>query len=70
MRQTKEAGYLLDRDSGVVDVWWPYQPHTGRYTGKIGAEQTDGRLFQLLCRDRRGGARPFTPTAARTRRST
>ena len=59
MRQTKEAGYLLDRDSGVIDVWWPYQPHAARYTGKIGAEQTDGHLFQLLCRDRRGGAPPL-----------
>ena len=62
MTQTQEqldAGFLLDKDSGVVDVWWPYQPQVGRYTGKIGAEQTDGRLFQLLCRDRRGGAPPL-----------
>ena len=62
MTQTQEqleAGYRLDRDSGVIDVWWPYQPHAARYTGKIGAEQTDGRLFQLLCRDRRGGAPPL-----------
>jgi quercetin dioxygenase-like cupin family protein len=62
MTQTQEqldADYLLDKDSGVVDVWWPYQPQVGRYTAKIGAEQTDGRLFQLLCRDRRGGAPPL-----------
>lgn len=62
MTQTQEqldAGFLLDKDSGVVDVWWPYQPQVGRYTGKIGAEQTDGRLLQLLCRDRRGGAPPL-----------
>lgn len=62
MTQTKaqlDAGYLLDKDSGVIDVWWPYQPHVGRYTAKITAEQTDGRLFQLLCRDRRGGAPPL-----------
>jgi len=62
MTQTQtqpEAGYLLDKDSGVIDVWWPYQPQVGRYTGKIGGEQTDGHLFQLLCRDRRGGAPPM-----------
>ena len=62
MTQTKEqldAGYLLHTDSGVIDVWWPYQPQVGRYTVKIGAEQTDGRLFQLLCRDRGGGAPPL-----------
>jgi quercetin dioxygenase-like cupin family protein len=61
MTPTQEAlgaGYLLAKDSGVIDVWWPYQPHVGRYTVKIGSEQTDGRLFQLLCRDRRGGAPP------------
>ena len=62
MTRTQEqldAGYLLDRDSGVIDVWWPYQPQVGRYTGKIGAEQTDGRLSQLVCRDPRGGAPPL-----------
>jgi quercetin dioxygenase-like cupin family protein len=62
MTQTQtelDAGYLLDKDSGVLDVWWPYQPLVGRYTVKIGADQTDGRLFQLLGRDRRGGAPPL-----------
>jgi quercetin dioxygenase-like cupin family protein len=43
----------------VIDVWWPYQPQVGRYTVKIAAEQTDGRLFQLLASDRRGGAPPL-----------
>jgi quercetin dioxygenase-like cupin family protein len=43
----------------VIDVWWPYQPQVGRYTVKIGSEQAGGRLFQLLCGDRRGGAPPL-----------
>jgi quercetin dioxygenase-like cupin family protein len=62
MTQTQvqlEAGYLLPKDSGVIDVWWPYQPQVGRYTVKIGSEQTEGSLFHLLCRDRRGGAPPL-----------
>jgi mannose-6-phosphate isomerase-like protein (cupin superfamily) len=62
MTQTQEqleAGYLLSEDSGVIDVWWPYQPQVGRYTVKIGADQADGRLCQLLGRDRRGGAPPM-----------
>lgn len=62
MTETQErlgAGYLLSKDEGVIDVWWPYQPQVGRYTTKIGSEQTEGRLFQLLCSDRRGGAPPL-----------
>jgi quercetin dioxygenase-like cupin family protein len=62
MTQTRkhlDAGYRLSRESGVIDVWWPYQPQVGRYTIKIGSEQTDGRLSQLLCTDRRGGAAPL-----------
>jgi mannose-6-phosphate isomerase-like protein (cupin superfamily) len=58
-REEAEAGYLLSKDSGVIDVWWPYQPQVGRYTVKIGAAQTEGRLCQLLCQDRRGGASPM-----------
>jgi quercetin dioxygenase-like cupin family protein len=55
----KTGGYVLARGEGVIDVWWPYQPELGRYTTKVAAEQTDGRLFQLLCSDRRGGAPPL-----------
>ena len=61
MTQTQaelETGYLLEKDNGVIEVWWPYQPQVGRYTVKIGSEQTEGRLCQLLGRDRRGGAPP------------
>jgi len=62
MAQTQErleAGYMLSKDSGVIDVWWPYQPHVGRYIVKTGSEQTEGRFAQVLCRDRRGGAPPL-----------
>jgi mannose-6-phosphate isomerase-like protein (cupin superfamily) len=62
MTQTKEqlkGGYLLPKDSGVIDVWWPYQPQVARYTVKVAWEETDGRLLQLLGRDRRGGAPPL-----------
>jgi quercetin dioxygenase-like cupin family protein len=59
IQEQLEAGYLLAKDTGVIDVWWPYQPQVGRYTVKIGAEQTAGRLCQLLGRDRRGGAPPL-----------
>ncbi len=53
------GGYLLPKDGGVIDVWWPYQPQVGRYTIKVASEQTEGRLVQLLCSDRRGGAPPL-----------
>ena len=53
------GGYVLPRDAGVIEVWWPYQPRVGRYTIKVAAEQTDGRLVQLLGSDRRGGAPPL-----------
>jgi mannose-6-phosphate isomerase-like protein (cupin superfamily) len=62
MTQTQtqlQAGYLLPKGGGVIDVWWPYQPQVGRYTVKLTAEQTDGRLSQLLGNDRRGGAPPL-----------
>jgi mannose-6-phosphate isomerase-like protein (cupin superfamily) len=62
MTQTEEqleAGYLLSKDGSAIDVWWPYQPQVGRYTIKIGSEQAEGRLSQLLGRDRRGGAPPL-----------
>ncbi len=51
--------YRLSHDEGLIDLWWPYQPLVGRYTVKVASEQTEGRLFQLLCHDRRGGAPPL-----------
>jgi quercetin dioxygenase-like cupin family protein len=59
IQEQLEGGYLLSKDSGVIDVWWPYQPQVGRYTVKIGAEQTGGGLSQILCKDLRGGAPPL-----------
>jgi quercetin dioxygenase-like cupin family protein len=50
--------YALASGAGVIDVWWPYVPEPGRYTTKVAAEQTDGRLCQLHITDRRGAAPP------------
>jgi quercetin dioxygenase-like cupin family protein len=54
-----DAGYLLPKDGGVIDLWWPYQPRVGRYTIKLAAEQNGGRLSHLLGRDARGGGPPL-----------
>lgn len=51
--------YRLDRDQGITDLWWPYGPSTGRYTIKAGAEQSAGRMIQLLVRDGRGAGTPL-----------
>jgi mannose-6-phosphate isomerase-like protein (cupin superfamily) len=48
--------YALAREAGVTDVWWP---PGGRYTIKTAAEQTGGRLLQMLCTDSRGAAPPL-----------
>lgn len=57
MTETETAGYTLSRETGVTDVWFP--PTAGRYTFKAGAEQTEGRLLQVICRESRGGAAPL-----------
>jgi mannose-6-phosphate isomerase-like protein (cupin superfamily) len=51
--------YALTKDAGVPDLWWPYGPSVGRYSLKATGEQTDGRLIQLLARERRGAATPL-----------
>ena len=43
----------------IADLWWPFGPVVGRYTIKAAAEQTDGRLIQLVVRDSRGAATPL-----------
>jgi quercetin dioxygenase-like cupin family protein len=53
-----DAGYLLSKDGGVIDLWWPYQPQVGRYTFKLGAEQNGG-LSLMLGRDPRGAGPPL-----------
>jgi mannose-6-phosphate isomerase-like protein (cupin superfamily) len=60
MAQVQEGiagGYALAKDAGVTDVWFP--PTAGRYTFKIAAAQTEGRLLQVLCQESRGGAAPL-----------
>ena len=52
-----QSGYALPEDGGLTDVWFPAT--AGRYTVKLGAEQTDGRLMQVLCWEPRGAAPPL-----------
>jgi mannose-6-phosphate isomerase-like protein (cupin superfamily) len=59
MEITGNAPYLLDKETGVTDIWWPFGPAVGRYSIKTTAEQTDGRLLQLLAQDSRGAAPPM-----------
>ena len=58
---TTGTTYLLAREEGVNDVWWPYVPgpRAGRHTNKVLGEQTDGRLFQMLVTYPRGAAPPL-----------
>jgi mannose-6-phosphate isomerase-like protein (cupin superfamily) len=51
------AGCALPKDAGVTDIWFP--PTAGRYTFKTTAEQTEGRMLQVLCTESRGGAAPL-----------
>jgi quercetin dioxygenase-like cupin family protein len=55
--QQTAGGYLLTKEAGVTDIWFP--PTGGRYTFKVGPEQTDGRLLQVLCSEPRGAAPPL-----------
>ena len=59
MQTTANAPYAFPKDVGVTDVWWPFGPVVGRYSIKTTAEQTDGRLLQLLANDSRGAAPPM-----------
>jgi mannose-6-phosphate isomerase-like protein (cupin superfamily) len=51
------GAYLLPRESGVTDVWVPHV--SGRWTTKTAAEQTEGRLLQMLGMESRGSAPPL-----------
>lgn len=52
--------YVLPKDSGVADVWFPSSPlGLGRYSIKVSAEQTEGRLFQMHSLEARGAAPPM-----------
>jgi mannose-6-phosphate isomerase-like protein (cupin superfamily) len=59
MQITANTPYVLGKDAGVTDIWWPFGPVVGRYSIKTTAEQTDGRLLQLLVNDSRGAAPPM-----------
>lgn len=56
--RTKDP-YVLPRDSGVYDVWFPSAPRgSGRYSAKVVGEQTGGRLAQVHMVEPRGAAPP------------
>jgi mannose-6-phosphate isomerase-like protein (cupin superfamily) len=59
MEITASEPYALPKETGVTDVWWPFGPVVGRYSIKTSAEQTEGRLLQLLAIDGRGAAPPM-----------
>jgi len=59
MELTANEPYVLPKDVGVTDVWWPFGPVVGRYSIKTTAQQTEGRLLQLLAQDGRGAAPPM-----------
>jgi quercetin dioxygenase-like cupin family protein len=51
--------YVLPRDAGVYDVWFPSTPREpGRYSAKVAGEQTSGRLSQVHIVEPRGAAPP------------
>lgn len=59
MKATMKGPYVLPRDTGVFDVWFPSSPEgAGRYRGKVAAQQTEGRLFQMHSAEPRGAAPP------------
>jgi quercetin dioxygenase-like cupin family protein len=49
--------YMLSKDAGVMDVWFPLWE--GHYIAKAGAEQTEGRLLLLLIHEPLGGGPPL-----------
>ena len=53
------APYALHAEQGVTDLWWPYGPAVGRYIVKAAAEQTGGRMVQMVVRDSRGAGTPL-----------
>jgi quercetin dioxygenase-like cupin family protein len=57
---TANRPYVLPRDAGLYDVWFPTIPNApGRYRAKVTAEQTDGRLAQVHIVEHRGAAAPL-----------
>jgi mannose-6-phosphate isomerase-like protein (cupin superfamily) len=54
--QTK--AYVVPKGTGPTDVWFP-AGEGRRWTTKVGAEQTEGRLLQLVGSEPRGAASPL-----------
>lgn len=60
MKIAQSGGYVLRGQSGVADVWFPSSPEgLGRYSIKVSARETEGRLFQMHSIDPRGAAPPL-----------
>ena len=61
MELTVNEPYVLPKDAGMMDVWWPFNPApvVGRLSTKVTGEQTQGRLFQMHVTDGRGAAPPL-----------
>jgi quercetin dioxygenase-like cupin family protein len=59
-KQTRNGPYVLTRDSGLYDVWFPSTPEArGRYRAKVAGAQTEGRLSQVHLVEPRGAAPPI-----------
>jgi mannose-6-phosphate isomerase-like protein (cupin superfamily) len=59
-KATTNEPYVLPRDAGVYDVWFPSTPRQpGRYLAKVAGKQTDGRLSQVHIVEPRGAAPPM-----------
>lgn len=51
---------VFPKDAGVADVWFPSSPlGLGRYSIKVSAQETEGRLFQMYSLEPRGAAPPM-----------
>jgi quercetin dioxygenase-like cupin family protein len=50
--------YMVPKGTGPTDIWFP-AGRGRRWTTKVGAEQTQGRLLQLLGSEPRGAASPL-----------
>jgi quercetin dioxygenase-like cupin family protein len=58
-KRTAGEAYVLAKDVGVNDFWFPSNPdRPGRYSVKVAAEQTEHRLSQVHVIERRGAAPP------------
>lgn len=58
-KSTAIERYVLARDAGVYDVWFPSTPSaSGRYRAKVAGAQTEGRLAQVHILEPRGAAPP------------